>query len=125
MSKRKPDYTKFMKRPAPLQMSPPTERDHGLTFSGPIREEDIPWAEIVDVIEPGLVVTPVPKESDLRPDQTTSPRGLTFTTRLRRVTYGLAMKAAEAVRVAGSAPDPGAPPLLVLALALALFLLML
>jgi hypothetical protein len=125
MSKRKPDYTKFMKRPAPLQMSPPTERDDGGPIRGPIREQDIPWAEIVEVNEPGIVVTPVPEESVFRLEGSPDPRAQTLKSRLWRAAYGLALRSAHAVRVAGSAPDTEAPPLPVLVLALVLFLLML
>lgn len=54
MSKKKPDYTKFMRSPAPLRLSPPSEGDQGtgpkpISLPKPVitEEEHIPWAEIV------------------------------------------------------------------------------
>ena len=58
MSKKKPDYTKFMRKPAPLRMSPPAESDRRGPTRGPVREEDIPWAEIIEECVP-----PVPELS--------------------------------------------------------------
>jgi hypothetical protein len=49
-SKDKPDYTKFMRKPAAIRLSPPS--DPGDSGRGPIREEDIPWAEILEEAEP-------------------------------------------------------------------------
>ncbi len=125
MSKRKPDYTKYMKRPAPIQMSPPTERDPGAPTRGPIREQDIPWAEIVEVNEPGIAHSPVPGESTFALEKSTGSRTQTLKSRLWHVARHLAKQSSHAVRVAGSAPDAEAPPLPVLILALVLFLLML
>ena len=48
MSKTKPDYTKFMRKPAPLRMNASSESDPGGPHRTPIREEDIPWAEIIE-----------------------------------------------------------------------------
>ena len=49
-SKEKPDYTKFMRKPAAIQLSPPSDPvDSGRSS---IREEDIPWAEIIEEPEP-------------------------------------------------------------------------
>ena len=52
--KKKPDYKKFMKRPAPLVLSPPStdvgsrsrNNARGASASD-LNEEDIPWAEII------------------------------------------------------------------------------
>jgi hypothetical protein len=64
MSKKKPDYTKFMRKPAPLlRMSPPTEKDGREPARGPVREEDIPWAEIVEACSPPAPETPAPPKS--------------------------------------------------------------
>jgi hypothetical protein len=49
-SKEKPDYTKFMRKPATIQLSPPSDRPDSGHSS--IREEDIPWAEIIEEPEP-------------------------------------------------------------------------
>lgn len=125
MSKNKPDYTKFMKRPAPLKMSAPAERDFGGAYKGPVREEDIPWAEIVEVHDPGIVVTAFPEESTFRLEAGPGRRAQALTSRFWHTAYGLASRSAYAVRIAGSAPGSEAPPLPVLVLALMLFLLML
>jgi hypothetical protein len=66
MSKKKPDYTKFMRKPAPLRMSPPAENDRRGPTRGPVREEDIPWAEIIEECVP-----PVPELSKLLRPPTT------------------------------------------------------
>ncbi len=49
-SKKKPDYTKFMRRPAAIQLSPPSDSED--SGHSAIREEDIPWAEIIEEPEP-------------------------------------------------------------------------
>ncbi|MDQ7785405.1 MAG: hypothetical protein RDU20_21150 [Desulfomonilaceae bacterium] len=124
MSKKKPDYTKFMKRPAPLQMSAPTDRVNTGPVRGPIREEDIPWAEIVEVVEPGAAVR-ASKTSTTKQKGSAGIPVNTLLTRFRHVSSALAQKSARAVRVAGSPPSSEAPPLPVLALAIALFLFLL
>ena len=52
MTKKKPDYTQFMKSPAPLHMAPDSDRE----AAPPIRssasknrpsEDDIPWGEVI------------------------------------------------------------------------------
>ncbi|MBI5250649.1 MAG: hypothetical protein HY912_14255 [Desulfomonile tiedjei] len=58
--KTKPDYKKFIKKPAPLTFSPPSE-DRGVLSGSAARkivspsvgEADIPWAEIILDKEPG------------------------------------------------------------------------
>jgi hypothetical protein len=55
-SKEKPDYTKFMRKPAAIQLSPPS--DPGDSGCGPIKEKDIPWAEIIEEAEPQNQTTP-------------------------------------------------------------------
>lgn len=124
MSKKKPDYTKFMKRPAPLQMSAPTDLVNTGSVRGPIREDDIPWAEIVEVVEPRAAVR-ASRTSPPKPKGTTSAPSHTLLTRFRHVSSALAQKSARAVRIAGSPPNSEAPPLPVLALAIALFLFLL
>lgn len=53
MKSKKPDYTQFMRRPAPLEMSPPSDRDDsgpsrpGPAPKAPAPEEDIPWGEVI------------------------------------------------------------------------------
>ncbi len=57
--KKKPDYKKFMKRPAPLVLSPPSadvgfrsrNNARGTSSSDP-NEENIPWAEIIFESQP-------------------------------------------------------------------------
>ena len=124
MNKKKPDYTKFMKRPAPLQMSPPREADSSSSTRRPVREEDIPWAEIIEVDDPGVVVTPVPEEAAFRLDETSPSVGRGRVENVRHVLGKFTEGIIVAVRVAGAAPRSDAPPLPVLALALMLFLLM-
>jgi len=59
--KNKPDYTKFMKKPAPLQMSaPPDGHDRG-----PVREDSIPWAEIIEVVPPREASVPQEPHSEV------------------------------------------------------------
>jgi len=48
MNKKKPDYTKFMRKPPPLGMSQSSEPGSRQQVRGPVREEEIPWAEIVE-----------------------------------------------------------------------------
>lgn len=48
MSKKRPDYTKFMRKPSPLQLSPPSRDWDDMPGCEPdVKEEDIPWAEII------------------------------------------------------------------------------
>ena len=53
MTKKKPNYTQFMRRPAPLEMSPPSNADDTRArVSSPMRREatpepEIPWGEII------------------------------------------------------------------------------
>jgi hypothetical protein len=48
MNKKKPDYTKFMRKPPSLRMNQSSEAESRQTTSRPVREEEIPWAEIVE-----------------------------------------------------------------------------
>ena len=75
-SKERPDYTKYMRKPAAIQMSP--QSDTGDIGRGPIREEDIPWAEIIEVQEPGIQPEQAepPAEPGGKP-ASTSPVGIT------------------------------------------------
>lgn len=69
MSKKKPNYTQYMKRPAPLQLSPPSDDDHrpAPMPSAPkkdrVLEEDLPWGEVIVEFAPNdsvpLQATPV------------------------------------------------------------------
>ncbi|HMK35219.1 MAG TPA: hypothetical protein VK463_09150 [Desulfomonilaceae bacterium] len=48
MSKKKPDYTKFMRKPSPLELSPPRpDLDRLPRMRGSDAEDGIPWAEII------------------------------------------------------------------------------
>lgn len=48
MSKKRPDYTKFMRKPSPLELGPPPrDRDDVPHRVYPDKEEDIPWAEVI------------------------------------------------------------------------------
>ena len=47
MNKKKPDYTKFMRKPPSLRMDQSSEGS-GQAARRPVREEEIPWAEIVE-----------------------------------------------------------------------------
>jgi hypothetical protein len=53
MSKKKPNYTQYMKRPAPLELSPPSDREHGPVSTAPatknrrVLEEELPWGEVI------------------------------------------------------------------------------
>lgn len=49
-SKSRPDYTKFMRKPAPLELSPPSTYDD----SPRVIHADIPWAEIILDEEPSF-----------------------------------------------------------------------
>jgi hypothetical protein len=125
MSKKKPNYTKFMKRPAPLQMSPPSDVDQNRPIHRPLREEDIPWAEIIEVHDPGIIVTPVPEEATFNlPESTSPPSKRTLASRAWNVAWSLGQHSISAVRLAGSAPGSEAPPLPVMVLTLMLLLLM-
>lgn len=48
--KSRPDYTKFMRKPASLVMSPHTEQEH----SPRVFQHDIPWAEVIIESEPAV-----------------------------------------------------------------------
>ncbi|AFM25067.1 hypothetical protein Desti_2383 [Desulfomonile tiedjei DSM 6799] len=68
--KKKPDYKKFIKRPAPLSFSP-SEGSYASSSSvrkvTVLKEEDIPWAEIIfDSVEAPLIsnvrnTAPIPR----------------------------------------------------------------
>jgi hypothetical protein len=53
MTKKKPNYTQFMRRPAPLEMSPasnsddPGSRSASPRSRAPVSEEEVPWGEII------------------------------------------------------------------------------
>jgi hypothetical protein len=53
-SKSRPDYTKFMRKPAPLELSPPAMRDEAPR----VLHADIPWAEIIIEEEASLPSAP-------------------------------------------------------------------
>jgi|GEM_PF-6135945 len=80
-SKKKPDYTKFMRRPAALSLSPPSDPDDFApqpiaagTAPG-IKEEDIPWAEIIEEPETATEPKPsgIPPEPKPQKESTTRP----------------------------------------------------
>lgn len=124
MNKKKPNYTKFMKRPAPLQMSPPQSADQVESVKRPVREQDIPWAEIIEVDDPGIVVTPVPEEAAFRLEENGPTRGKALLGNVWHTLHRFGQWSIVSVRLAGSAPGSNAPPLPVLVLAMMLFLLM-
>jgi hypothetical protein len=95
--KNKPDYTKFMRKPAPIQMSPSGDKDSSGSPRRPEatqrpREVDIPWAEVIIEAEPAGEPITVP---DRKETSTEGPLGM-----------------------AGTLVEQGAPPVPVLALAL-------
>jgi hypothetical protein len=53
MTKKKPNYTQYMKRPTPLEMSPPSDSSHrpAQTSTVPkkacVTEADLPWGEVI------------------------------------------------------------------------------
>ncbi len=53
MTRKKPNYTQFMKRPAPLELSPPSHtedpppRVNEARRQETVSEEEIPWGEII------------------------------------------------------------------------------
>lgn len=56
MTKKRQDYTKFMKSPTPLRLSPPSDGDDGFRSRATevpkqhVPEENIPWGEVI--VEP-------------------------------------------------------------------------
>ncbi len=56
-TKQKPNYTKFMKKPVPLQMSPQRPSDDSGSIprvpgASPMRKDHVPWGEIIIEAEP-------------------------------------------------------------------------
>jgi hypothetical protein len=57
-TKQKPNYTKFMKKPVPLQMSPQRPHDNSGSIprvpgAAPVRKDNkVPWGEIIIEAEP-------------------------------------------------------------------------
>jgi hypothetical protein len=81
MTKKKPNYTQFMRRPAPLEMSPPSNTDDPRPRStnprprDMVSDEEVPWGEIIvefgphDAVPLGTVV----KDSARAPRSATTP----------------------------------------------------
>lgn len=125
MRKTKPDYTKFMRKPAPLRMSASSESDPGGPHRAPVREEDIPWAEIIEEQVTQSPSRSKPIQQPVVIDEQGPPvfRDITSRARvwLRRATL-LGISGLHATVVS---PGPEAPPLPVLFLVLLAALLML
>lgn len=120
MSKKKPDYTKFMRKPVPLHMSSPSDLG---PVRGPVREEEIPWAEIVEQCHPRPPEYPKPIQSPITVEDDSVAQALASRSRLE-----LVRRVGETVFAAALwRPSPlsaaGVPPLPALLVALALLLL--
>jgi hypothetical protein len=74
MTRKKPNYTQFMKRPTPLELSPPSQNEDPppVRVSKPPRketvsDEEIPWGEIIVEFGPGdsvpLALGTIPPDS--------------------------------------------------------------
>lgn len=120
MSKKKPDYTKFMRKPVPLHMSSPSDLG---PLRGPVREEEIPWAEIVEQCPPRPPEYPKP----IQPPITVDDDGFSQAPSSRAHLKSVRRLAATVVAAALWRPSPlsaaGVPPLPALLVALALLLL--
>jgi hypothetical protein len=71
MSKKKPDYTKFMRKPTPLELSPPSREKEPLPRHDALEKDDnIPWAEII--LEPEQIANLVRASQIARPEKKTN-----------------------------------------------------
>lgn len=68
MSKKKLDYTKFMRKPTPLELSQPSRDKDPLPRHDTLeKEDDIPWAEII--LEPEQIADLVRASQIARPEK--------------------------------------------------------
>jgi len=126
MKKIKPDYTKFIRKPPPLSASPATETDCSVPLPGPIRENDIPWADVVQIILPPSVIQERPLQDAIIIDEDGDRRRRWGgRSQLQELTSKLYSIFPARVRAEHSYPETDAPPLPALALGLIVLLLML
>jgi hypothetical protein len=117
MKKDKPNYTKFMRKPPALRAACSSESDFGGPLPGPIREQDIPWAEIVEEIRPLETDQHKPVQPPIVIDEDGGIRSRGFRARLQAIAAKAASTATRPGPIADLYPATDSPPLPVLLLA--------
>lgn len=145
MTRKKPDYTQFMKSPAPLSMASPSDKEDRPPMSAPAPNnpqsaDDIPWGEVILDADPGkqrkpeaspVQMSKVPASSS--PPTAVSPHQPPLSPRERVLARTAPVAAEDPIRRSDSpelaatlddfAPR-GYPPIAVLAIGLAMVLLL-
>jgi hypothetical protein len=117
MKKSKPNYTKFMRKPPALRTACPSESDFGGPLPGPIREQDIPWAEIVEEVRQSETDQHKPVQPPIVIDQEGGISSRGFRARLQAIAARAASIATRPGPTADPYPATDSPPLPVLLLA--------